>query len=243
MSVSTPPSDDEEDEMLERLVDGKAEPRDAAAMGPYQELVTRIRELPDLAPPEGWEARLEERRAREVAAGRLPGDAPPVAPARRGWRRAVPAVLAIAAAAAIAIVVWKVVGREPAPPKVAAVAPRSGELSFREGSGPKMRAGAPQRGDTLDVPVRAGGPHVEVRIYLDERLVFRCPGDAGCWSGDAPGADTTVSMLLTKPGRYDVLIVRAAAPLPPSTTRFEDDRDALSYAGARLEHFASFSIS
>lgn len=140
-----------------------------------------------LAPPPGWEARVWER---------IDAQAEP-APhrARWGWF----ASGAMAAAAAVALLVWQPWGGGAAmrpPVEVAALAP---EISIRSGA-QQMRSDQAAPGDTL--LVQHGVDGAEVWVYFDEQLMHE--------------GGARVELVLDRPGTYHVISTVGPRTAPPS---------------------------
>jgi len=182
-------TDDRDDQLLDRLAAGvaPADDAEAAARAPYERLVERLRAVDA---PAGSAERIAARLRREQAHA-----------ARRRWWW-LGGGLALAAASVAALVVLR---PRPTPP------PRGLEVAIVAPAG-EPRRGDAAVGDTLRLRVSDPRAHVELRVYRDGALQLRCPGAPPC-AGDPqhPRADLTVA----DAGVYRVVVLAAAAPLPP----------------------------
>lgn len=161
-------------------------------------------------PPPGWEARV-------LAA---------VAPRRPWWRIAMPA-LSLAAAAALAILVW---WRRPAPaPPVPLALVVQGERGAKV-RGP-MRSDSTEEermermvGDVVHIRTSGGSGQRALRIYRNERdLVVRCPGAAGCRVSDG---GITFDFKLDRAGEYMILAVASHGAMPELPGTYDEDTAA-----------------
>jgi hypothetical protein len=195
--VTTPPEDDD---LIERLDAGKParSPEEATARRPYEQLFADIRALENIAPPPGW----EERAVANLAAAK-----------RKERLRTVLTVSAGGAAlsAIVAALVLMPCG-VPAPGLSVAVVATSGAA----------RRGDSAVGDVLHVQARIDRPHVDLRVYLNTRLVARCPGSDVCRSS---GVRVDLDWKLAEPGTYRVVVLSSDGAIPPGDGTL--DRDLL----------------
>jgi hypothetical protein len=182
----------------------------------YQRLIGRIGDLDLVEPAPGWEDRAVERWRRE-------GKPRPTAkPPRRVPWRPIAAVMAVATAAALVLLIPRCGDRELPGLQVAV-----------ERTGTPNRQDAPAIGDTLRAHVRVDGPHVELRVYRDQVLVARCPGDERC---RRDGANLSIGLVMDGPGRYEAIGLWSREPLPPpQATGLEVDVLTARERGARVE--------
>jgi hypothetical protein len=184
-------------EMVERLE------RDLPAQTPgeeetravYQRLIGRIGDLDLVEPAPGWEDRAVERWRREAKPRRTANP-----PRRVSWRP-IAAIAAVATIAALVLLI-PLCGVRDLPALQVAV----------ERTGPPNRQSAPATGDTLRAHVRVDGPHVELRVYRDQVLVARCPGDDRC---RRDGARLSIGLVMEGPGQYEAIRLSSREPLPP----------------------------
>lgn len=184
----------------------------------YQRLIGRIGDLDLVEPDPGWEDRAVERWRREAKPRRTAKSS------RRVPWRPIAAALAAATAAALVLLIPRCGdGELPAP----AVADLEVEV---ERTGPPNRQRAPASGDTLRARVRVDGPHVELRVYRDQVLVARCPGDDRC---RRDGASLSIRLVMNDPGKYEVIRLSSREPLPsPQATGLDVDRLTARERGA-----------
>jgi hypothetical protein len=207
--VTTLPPTDEDAEVIERLDAGEParSAEEAAARAVYERLFARLRDSEDITPAAGWEDRAVARWA---------------AAKRRRWSIGAAAVIAAGVAGTLVLL----------PCSRARVSPSGLEVAVLGGS-ETVRRQDPAVGGLLRVRGGVDRPHVELRIYLDTRLVARCPGDDSCRV-----EETTIELdrRLTEPGNYRVVRLSSASAIPPPT---EDgvDRDLLEArnVGANLD--------
>jgi hypothetical protein len=181
-------------ERLERDLPARSEGEEETR-AVYQRLIGRIGDLDLVEPAPGWEDRAVERWRREAKPRRR-------AKLRRRvpWR-AVAAAVAAATVAALVLLIPRCGGGEPPALEVAV-----------ERTGPQNRQGGPAIGDTLRARVRVDEPHVELRVYRDQVLVARCPGDDRC---RRDGASLSIGLVMEGSGQYEVLRLSSPEPLPP----------------------------
>ncbi|MEZ4363839.1 MAG: hypothetical protein R3B48_26925 [Kofleriaceae bacterium] len=198
-----PHPDAEVVERMERDLPAQSE-AEAETRATYQRLIERVGELDLIEPAEGWEDRAMERWRRESGQRRT---AKP--PRRLPWRQ-LTAVAALAAAAALIVLVPRCREAEPRPLQVAI-----------ERTGPQSRQRAPAIGDTLRVEVHVDAPAVELRVYRDQELIARCPGEERC---RRDGARLSLSLVMNRPGTYEAVRLSSddALPAPGPTGRDVD---------------------
>lgn len=165
-------------------------------------------------------------------------DAPPAGWERAVWRRirGGPTPLwrvlwlgAPAAAALAALLFFR-----PSPLRMAddarATAPRFSSRIEHEGR--VLRGSAAQPGDRLTMSARfAAGHHGELRVYRND-------GPLVCAAAAPPGARpaiVSISCRMDAAGRYQVLALAGARPLPPSLDSLDGDAGAAVAAGASAE--------
>jgi hypothetical protein len=204
------------------------DPNDPGGAGPPSDDAAAIRRIEDalrelgatVEPPVGWEERVLAGAGAHAAPEAVRRGAVDDAAAERRRRQRRFAAVAVAVAVAVLVVVlaW------PSRPEGIALA------VVTEPTGAATRGPSGQAGDVVHATVR-GGTHRAVWIYRDEaELVARCPGDAGCRTdGDALRADVALPL-----GRYIVVGLAAAAPLPAPTGSYDRDIAALRRAGAEV---------
>jgi len=181
----------------------------------YQRLIGRIGDLDLVEPAPGWEDRAVERWRREAKPRRT------AKPPRRVPWRPIAAVVAVATVAALGLLVLRCGDRERPALQVAV-----------ERAGPPNRQRAPAIGDTLRAHVRVDAPHVELRIYRDQVLVARCPGDDRC---RRDGASLSIGLVMDGPGQYEAIRLSSREPLPPpQATGLEVDVLTARERGARV---------
>lgn len=185
--------------MIERLEAGEppSSPEEAQARAPYERLLARIRDLEDIAPPEGWEDRAVQRWAG----------------AQR--RRRLGLALGGAAMAAAAVAAVLLLRPRAAPPLIGLevkVSPEPG--SSRRGEGATV-------GEVLHVRGGAEEPHLELRVYLQNRLIARCPGSAEC---RRDGAVMALDWKLGEAGKYEILLFSSASDIPAGNGTLDGDQ-------------------
>lgn len=186
------------------------------------ELIAKLASLDVIEPPPGWVDRAVDRWEQS----RQPQAAPPP---RRRWRWGAAAAAMVAAVAAAVVFVPRC-GASSHDELVVAVAHR----------GPPDRAGGTAVGDTMTATAKVSGPHVELRIYRDGRLIVRCPGDAACLRD---GAKLTVAFTFDRPGRYQVVALGATSELPePTPQGMTLDLLQASERGARVARQPAFDV-
>jgi hypothetical protein len=161
----------------------------------YQRLIGRIGDLDLVEPDPGWEDRAVERWRREAKPRRT------AKPPRRVPWRPIAAVAAAATIAALGLLIPRCGDRDLPALQVAV------ERAERPN-----RQGTPAIGDLLRAHVRLDGPHVELRVYRDQVLVARCPGDDRC---RRDGARLSIGLVMDGPGQYEVIGLSSREPLPP----------------------------
>lgn len=186
------------------MTDGES-PEDA-------ELAARIASLDVIEPPPGWVDRAVDRWEKQRAQSAAPR------PPRRRWWPVAAAGVVVAMAAAV-VLVSRCGARHPDALVVAVTH-----------DGPRDRAGEPSVGDTLSAAAR--GRHAELRLYLDERLVARCPDGPGCVRD---GAQLRMSHRFDRPGRYQVVALWAPNVPTPTAEGLALDLLRASEVGARVE--------
>lgn len=189
-------STDERDEawLLAREAGQTGPSPDAERVAQYTRLEALLRALPELEPAPGWEAR--------VAAAA----APPVTPRRRlTW--------ALALAASVVLLVaglWWWRARQ-------AIEHETPELALLVLQGPVAHRGASAVvGDSLALRFELSGPG-ELRLYRDDVLVVRCPGDDRCRE-TAHGASRSIAaeIVADAPGTYRAVLFTGGT-VPPHT--------------------------
>jgi hypothetical protein len=162
----------------------------------YQRLIGRIGDLDLVAPAPGWEDRAVERWEREVK------PRPVAKRRRRRWWPSI-AAAAVAIAAALVLLVLRCGDGEL----------RDLEVAVVDDTGRQHRqGGAAAIGQTLEARARVDEPHVELRVYRDQVLIARCPGDARCLR---EGASLSIRLVLEDPGVYEVIRLSSRDLLPP----------------------------
>jgi hypothetical protein len=164
--------------------------------GVYQRLIGRIGDLDLVEPDPGWEDRAVARWRRESK------PRPTAKSSRRVLRRSIAAAAAAVATAAALVLLIPRCGDRELPALQVAV----------ERTGPPNRQGAPAIGDTLRARVRVDAPHLELRVYRDQVLVARCPGDDRC---RRDGTSLSIGLVMDGPGRYEAIRLSGPEPLPP----------------------------
>lgn len=209
-----PHPDAEVVERLERDLPARSEGEEETR-AVYQRLIGRIGDLDRVEPAPGWEDRAVERWRREAKPRRT------VKPRRRVSWRPIAAVMAVATVASL---VWLI--------------PRCGDRARPalqvavERTGPPDRQGGPAIGDTLRAQVRVDGPHVELRVYRDQVLVARCPGDDRC---RRDGASLSIGVVMDGPGEYAAIRLSSREPLPvPQAKGLDVDVLTARERGARV---------
>lgn len=199
----TKPADDD---LIERLDAGEParSPEEAEARRPYEQLFADLRDLEDIAPPPGW----EDRAVANLAAAKRK-------------QRVRTALTASAAGAAVTAIVAALVlmpcGGPAGPGLSVAVMATSGAA----------RRGDSAVGDVLHVQARIARPQVDLRLYLNTRLVTRCPGGEGCRSDSTHVA---LDWKLAEPGTYRVVLLSSDAEIPSGDGTI--DRDLLDARNA-----------
>lgn len=101
--------------------------------------------------------------------------------------------------------------------------------------GPPRRTGAPSIGDHLRIRVTGGAGTRTLWLYHNERrVVARCPG-AAC---EVTARGLTVDFEIDALGRFTVVALSAAAPLPPPSGSYDLDVTAANAAGATIKTYA-----
>lgn len=174
--------------MLERLDAGEppGSPEEAQARAPYERLVERIRDLDDIAPAAEWEDRAVARWSS--------------ARTRRRVRIALGLTASVGLAAAILL--------QPCTTQTTA---HGLQVAVSTAAGVSRR-GDHAVGDVLHVQARTDRAHVDLRVYLNTRLVARCPGSEQC-RRDA--SLVQIDWKLMEPGTYEVVMLSSASDIPP----------------------------
>ena len=201
------PPADEDTEVIERLDAGEParSAEEAAARATYERLFARLRDSEDITPAAGW----EDRAVARWAAAR-----------RRRWSIGAAAVVAAGVAGALVLL----------PCSRARVSPGL-EVAVLGGS-ETVRQQDPAVGGLLRARGSIDRPHVELRIYLDTRLVARCPGGDSCRVEEA---SIELERRLTEPGNYRVVRLSSASAIPPPT-EYGLDRDLLEARNVGVNH-------
>jgi hypothetical protein len=177
-------------------------------------MIDRLRELPPIEPPAGWEDRAVARMRAARAAER---------------RRLVVGVgLAAAAAAAVVLVLLR---PPPAP------GPRGLQVAVAAPEG-VVRRGPAAIGDRLRAQAPWSAGEVELRVYRGDRLVARCPsaGTAATCRRTGPHRELELVLELREAGVYRIVALSAAGPLPaPGTDGLDADLLRARSAGAAVE--------
>jgi hypothetical protein len=199
-------TDDDSDAMLDRLDrrEPAASKEEAEAREPYERLISRIRDLPDDAPPDGWESRAEARRHQVLG----------TKPRRRRWLAAGVAALAAAATLIATLVTYCRVPAQQTIPRL------TSEVSLVEDTDLRG-SGAGIVGDFVEFHVTNSRLPVEVRIYRDDELV-----DSFSGTGAFGGHHKTKAR-----GTYRVLLIVVRDVKPPPSMGYIDDKRALDAAG------------
>lgn len=207
--MTTGASPDDDPGMIERLDAGEpaSSPEEGEARAPYERLLVRIRDLDDIAPPGDWEDR---------AVARWSGT-------RRRRRLGIALGGAAAAAAALAAVLLL---RPCAAPIATGL-----EVAVLDPSG-STRRGDAAVGELLRARARAGRAHAELRVYLETRLVVRCPGDTACRHD---GSVIELDWKLVQAGRYQVILLSSSSDIPAGQGSLDDDLLDAQDAGAIIE--------
>jgi hypothetical protein len=205
--VTTGASPDDDPGMIERLDAGEpaSSPEEAQARAPYERLLARIRDLDDIAPPAGWEDR---------AVARWSG-------ARRKRRFVV--ALGTAAAAALAAVLLLQPCAAPTATWLEVA------VSHPPGSTPRGDAVV---GDSLHARARSDRAHLELRVYLETRLVARCPGSSSC---RRDGAVLELDWKLGEAGTYQIILLSNTSDIPEGDGILDRDQLDAQGAGASIE--------
>lgn len=181
-------------ERLERELPARSE-GEKETRAVYQRLIGRIGDLDLVEPAPGWEDRAVERWRREAKPRRA------AKPPRRVPWRPLAAVTAAATIAALGLLILRCGNRELPGLQVAV-----------ERTGQPDRQTAPAIGDMLRARVHVDEPHVELRVYRDQLLVARCPGDDRC---RRDGASLSIGLVMDGPGQYEAIRLSSREPLPP----------------------------
>lgn len=181
--MSRPDDHRDEEAMLDRLTSGTP-PKDAdeaAARAPYERLLDRARSLARPEPPPAWgegiERRLRLEQARERRRKRLVGGA----------------ILATAATVLV-FFLW---------PRDSASPPSRLAVTVTRPDGATMR-GDVAVGARVDIELDDPAPWVELRVYRDNDLVLRCPGDATCRGSTGR---IRASLLVTAAGIHRIAVL------------------------------------
>lgn len=187
--VTTRPPPEDDPGVVERLDAGEppSSPEEAQARAPYERLFERIRDLDDVAPSTGWEDRAVARWS--SARNRR----------RAGIALGLTAAVGLAAAAAL---LQPCAARTSGPGLQVAVSTEHGD----------SRRGDHVVGDVLHARARIEQAHVDLRIYLDTRLVARCPGLAQC---QRDASIVELDWKLLEPGTYRVVVLSSSSDIPP----------------------------
>jgi hypothetical protein len=207
-----------EEEALDRLEHG--EPLDAhfetcpdcrAARAAYETLRRGLAETD--APPEppaGWQARVW---------ARIDSGAPRT---RRSWGRWLAPAAGLAAAAGLAVAVWR---PEPRPPGL--------DVSVESAMGAVRRSLEAQPGDRITLAASTGGrPQFELRVYRNDRsLLLRCSREPPC---AVRRDEVRATLSLEERGSYQTLLVVSQQPIPEPRGEFDADAGAALDAGAEV---------
>jgi hypothetical protein len=163
----------------------------------------------DLHPPLGWQARVI------ASAGRQPAW-------RRWWqRREIAFTAALAAAAVVAILVWRPWHRPGAGIELAVNVDHGGDI---------VRGKVARVGDVMRAFARRGPGHRALWIYRDrDELLAACPGGAGCT--EAPDA-LAAAIKLELVGTYTIVALWSASPIPPPAGTRDQALAAAAQSGA-----------
>ena len=210
-------SPDDDPGMIERLDAGEppSSPEEAQARAPYERLLARIRDLDDIAPPAGWEDR---------AVARWSG-------ARRKRRLGIALGTAVAAAAALAAVLLL----QPC----AAPTATGLEVAVRPQPG-STRRGDVAVGDSIHASARSDQAHVELRVYLETRLVARCPGSPSC---RRDGSVLELDWRLGEAGRYQIILLSSSSDIPAGNGTLDRDLLDAQGAGVDIEEHPPFTVT
>jgi hypothetical protein len=186
VTTSTPPEDDPG--VIERLDAGEppSSPEEAQARAPYERLFERIRNLDDIAPSNGWEDRAVARWSSARSRRRV------------GIALGLTAAVGLAAAALLQPCTVRTSGPGL---QVAVSTPRGAS-----------RRGGYVVGDVLHARARMDRAHLDLRIYLDTRLVARCPGSEQCQRN---ASIVELDWKLVEPGKYRVVVFSSPVDIPP----------------------------
>lgn len=200
--MSAGSSSDEDPDLIERIEAGEPprSPEEAHARVPYERLMQRMRDLGDIDPPTGWEDRAVARWS--------------VARRKRRLGVVVGATTALALAAVIVL-----------RPCAVQSEPRL-ELAAITAAGTTHR-GEAAMGDVLRARARIDRANVELRIYLQARLVARCPGSTAC---QRDSSSWQIEWTLIEAGSYEVVVLWSDSRIPAGDGTL--DRDLLEARGA-----------
>jgi hypothetical protein len=191
-----------------------ATPAEAAAQAPYRRMIARLRELPPLEPPAGWEDRAVVR----------------LRAARAAERRRVIVGVGVAALAAAAVVLLLLRPTD-------APAPRGLQVAVAAPEG-VVRRGPAAIGDRLRAQVPWSAGEVELRVYRGDRLVARCPSAEARATCQRVGRHRELELVLElrEAGIYRIVALSAAGPLPaPGDDGLDVDLLRARSAGATVE--------
>lgn len=222
-SASDPPDDRVLDDFDAGTAPASA--ADAEAQAPYRRMVERLRALPMLEPPAGWEERSVARLRAVRAAERR--------------RRALGAAAGLAGLSAAVMAV--VLLRRPSPAR--------GALQVAVASPDGLaRRGPAALGDRLQARVPWSKAEVELRVYRDDRLVARCPAaaappPAAVCARTGPHQDLELRFDIHDAGTYRVVALASATPLPPpGVGGLDGDLLAARTAGATIVRAARLLV-
>jgi hypothetical protein len=158
---------------------------------------------------------------------RAPGEPP-----RRRWVRALTyAVPLVATAAAIPLCLIPGSDRDLELSVAIARAPVADSNWADRHRADIIRGSTARPGGTLRSSAH-GARHRAIGVYLEERLIAACPGDARC-SDD--GGDLALALPLTDLGRYTILALGSSDPLPALRPTLDQTRATARRAGIRTE--------
>lgn len=205
--------------LIDRIDDGvdPASAEEAAARAPYERLIERVRHLGD-EPPPGWRDQLTARRNRE-----------------RRRRTLIGVGLALAAAAVVAIVVYT--GTRARRGDSGAVA----RIDIIKPDGKHDRGRTATLGDTARLHVRRVRAHTEVRVYLGNEVLARCPGGERC---RATAEALDVELVLAQVGLYRVYVFSSdRAIAAPQGNTPDGDAVAARSQGADVDQLDPITVS